>query len=159
MSPDGQVGALPQGVPEGFTAFDPKDDFVGHVGPLYVKFEDDGARVGILVEKRHSNPMGVAHGGMMMTLADMVLGIGCGFITGFRFPHPTISLNCDFVRGPRIGSFVEGKARIARRTRNLMFANCELVAAGEIVLTAAGIFKVPDADKIPPAYRSVFRQD
>ena len=141
------------GVPEGFQPFNPRDDFIGYNGPLWLKPETDGLRVGLLVEKRHCNPMGVVHGGMMMTLADMVMGMGCGFATGMRFPHPTISLNCDFIRGPRIGQFVEGKSRIARRTRNLIFCSCELMSAEEVVLTASGVFKLPDPDKIPERYK------
>lgn len=153
MSADGEAGRTLPGVPEGFVAFNPRDDFVGHNGPLWLKAESDGLRVGLLVEKRHCNPMGVVHGGMMMTLADMVMGMGCGFVTGMRFPHPTISMNCDFIRGPKIGQFVEGMGRIARRTRNLIFSSCELVAGGEVMLTASGVFKMPDPDKIPERYR------
>ena len=152
MSGEG-AAILPAGVPEGFVAFNPRDDFVGYVGPLYIKPESDGLRVGFLIDRRHTNPMGVAHGGMMMTVADMALGIGCGYVTGLRFPHPTVSLNCDFMRGPKLGQFVEGKARIARRTRHFIFANCELTADGEVMMTASGVFKTPDPAKIPAIYR------
>ena len=137
------------GVPDGFEAFHPGDDFVGLVGPLYVKPEADGLRVGLVIEQRHSNPMGIAHGGLLMTLADMVMGVGCGYLTGIRFPHPTISMNGDFVRGPRVGTFVEGKARIARRTKNVLFCSCELTEDGEVFLTSSGVFKSPDPDRLP----------
>lgn len=140
----------PAGIPEGFRAFNPGDDFVGLIGPLYIKPEEDGLRVGLAIERRHSNPMGIAHGGLLMTLADMVMGIGCGFLTGIRFPHPTVSMNSDFVRGPKVGTFVEGKARIARKTRNFVFCSCELTGGGEIFLTASGVFKSPDPDRLPP---------
>jgi len=140
---------LPAGVPEGYQAFNPGDDFISLIGPLYLKLEDDGVRIGLPIERRHSNPMGIAHGGALMTLADMVMGVGCGFLTGIRFPHPTISMNSDFVRGPRVGTFVSGKARIARKTRNFVFCNCELTGNGETYLTASGIFKSPDPDKLP----------
>lgn len=143
------VLALPAGVPPGFETFDPGDDFVGLIGPLFIKGESDGLRVGLVIEKRHSNPMGIAHGGLLMTLADMVMGIGCGYLTGIRFPHPTVSMNSDFVRGPKVGVFVEGKARIARRTRNFVFCSCELVGDGEVCLTSSGVFKAPDPDRLP----------
>ena len=141
---------LPAGIPEGFQAFNPGDDFVGLIGPLYIKPEDDGLRVGLFIERRHSNPMGIAHGGLLMTLADMVMGVGCGFLTGIRFPHPTVSMNSDFVRGPKVGTFVEGKARIARKTRNFVFCSCELTGGDEIFLTASGVFKSPDPERLPP---------
>ena len=52
-------------------------------------------------------------------------------------------------RGARLGQWLEGTARIARRTVNFCFCSCDLVCGGEIVLVASGDFKVPDIDKIP----------
>ncbi|QQS14076.1 MAG: PaaI family thioesterase [Rhodospirillales bacterium] len=140
-------------IPEGFTAFDIPDDFIGLVGPLYVRIEADGMRIGLPLERRHGNPMGVAHGGLLVTVADMVMGIGCGFTTGIRWPHPTISMNCDFVRGAKLGNWVDGKAVVTRRTANFCFCRTELVCAGETVLTASGVFRVPDLKRVPPDRR------
>lgn len=133
--------AMVSGIPEGFVAFDISDDFVRLIGPLHVKPEPDGPRVGMMLEKRHGNPLGIAHGGCLVTLADMVMGFGCGFATGVPSVHPTITLNSDFVRGARIGNWIEGKAVITRRTPNFIFARCDLVCAGDVVLSASGVFK------------------
>lgn len=130
-------------IPDGFIQLDMADDFVRLVGPLYVKLEPDGPRVGLLLEHRHGNPLGIAHGGCLVTLADMVMGFGCGFATKTAGVHPTITLNSDFVRGARIGHWIDGKAVITRRTPNFIFARCDLVCAGEVVLSASGVFKVP----------------
>jgi uncharacterized protein (TIGR00369 family) len=129
-------------IPEGFVVVDIADDFLRLVGPLRVKLEADGPRVGMLLEKRHGNPLGIAHGGCLMTLADMVMGFGCGFATKTPGVHPTITLNSDFVRGARIGNWVEGKAIITRRTPNFIFTRCDLVCAGEVVMSASAVFKV-----------------
>jgi acyl-coenzyme A thioesterase 13 len=141
-------------VPEGFRPLDVRDDFVGLVGPLYYKIEGDKIRLGLPLEPRHGNPMGWAHGGLLVTLADMVMGVGAGHATGMRWPHPTVSLSTEFVRGAKLGQWLEGTARIARRTINFCFCSCDLVAGGEIVLVATGVFKVPDIDKIPAAMRA-----
>lgn len=141
-------------VPEGFQKLDVPDDFVALAGPLWFKVEDDGLRVGLPLEKRHGNPMGWAHGGLLVTVADMVMGLGSGFATGIRWPHPTISLTSEFVRGARLGLWLEGKARIARRTVNFCFASCDLICNGEIVLVSTGVFKVQDVEKIPQEFRA-----
>jgi acyl-coenzyme A thioesterase PaaI-like protein len=99
-------------VPEGFRRLDVTDDFVGLVGPLWFKAEEDGLRIGLPLEKRHGNPMGWAHGGLLVTVADMVMGVGSCFSTGMFWPHPTISLTSEFVRGARLGQWLEGKARV-----------------------------------------------
>ncbi len=141
-------------VPDGFQRFDVRDDFIALAGPLWMKPETDGLRIGLPLEKRHGNPMGWAHGGLLVTVADMVMGVGSGFATGMFWPHPTISLTSEFVRGAPIGQWLEGKARIARRTSNFCFASCDLVCGGEIVLVASGVFKVPDPGKIPEPLRA-----
>lgn len=141
-------------VPPGFRPLEIPDSFVVLVGPLYGKAEPDGLRLGLLLEPRHGNPMGVAHGGLLVTLADMVMGAGSGYHTGIRWPHPTITLNSDFIRGARIGHWVEGKARVTRRTQNFCFCSCDLVSEGNVVLAASGVFKIPDVDRIPEPQRS-----
>jgi acyl-coenzyme A thioesterase PaaI-like protein len=141
-------------VPEGFRKLDVADDFVGLIGPLWYKEEGDRLRVGLPLESRHGNPMGWAHGGLLVTVADMVMGAGSGYYTGMLWPHPTVSLSTEFVRGARLGQWLEGSARVARRTINFCFCSCDLMCGGEVVLIASGVFKVPDADKIPAADRA-----
>ena len=82
------------------------------------------------------------------------MGAGSGHATGIRWPHPTVSLGTEFVRGARLGQWLEGTARIARRTVNFGFGSCDLVCGGEIVLVASGVFKIPDVDRIPEAQRA-----
>ena len=145
---------VPAGIPEGFRKLAVPDQFVALAGPLWVKAESDGLRVGLPLEDRHGNPMGWAHGGLLVTVADMVMGLGSGFATGIFWPHPTISLTSEFVRGAKLGHWLEGKARIARRTVNFCFATCDLICDGEIVLVSSGVFKVPDVDKIPEQFQT-----
>mgnify|MGYP003326954505 FL=1 len=140
-------------VPEGFRKLDVRDDFVGLVGPLWYKPEGDRLRIGLPLETRHGNPMGWAHGGLLVTVADMVMGAGSGYATGILWPHPTVSLSTEFVKGAKLGQWLEGGARIARRTINFCFCSCDLVCGGEVVLIASGVFKVPDVDRIPEAQR------
>ena len=101
-------------IPEGFRELRVTDDFVGLIGPLWYKAEGEKLRVGLPLEPRHGNPMGWAHGGLLVTVADMVMGAGSGHATGIRWPHPTVSLSSEFVRGARLGQWLEGTARIAR---------------------------------------------
>ena len=74
-------------IPEGFRQLRVSDDFVGLIGPLWFKAEGDRLRVGLPLEPRHGNPMGWAHGGLLVTVADMVMGAGCGHATGIRWPQ------------------------------------------------------------------------
>src|SRR4029450_11601558 len=126
-------------IPEGFRKLDVPDDFVGLIGPLWFKVEGEQLRVGLPLEPRHGNPMGWAHGGLLVTVADMVLGVASAPATGISWPHPTVSLSTEFVRGAKLGQWLEGTARIARRTINFCFCSCHLVLRRENVLGAAGV--------------------
>ena len=142
---------------DGFRKLEVTDAFLGLIGPLWFKAEGDSLRVGIPLEQHHGNAMGWAHGGLLVTMADMVMGAGSSHATEIRWPHPTVSLSTEFVRGARLGQWLEGTARIARRTTNFCFASCDLLCGDEIVLLASGVFKVPDVEKIPEPMRSRVR--
>src|SRR5260370_42641222 len=88
-------------IPEGFRKLDVADDFVGLIGPLWFKAEGERLRVGLPLEARHGNPMGWAHGGLLVTAADMVMGAGSGHVTGIRRAHAALSLSTEFLRGAK----------------------------------------------------------
>src|SRR5262249_48447551 len=150
----GWIARMNKLIPEGFRKLDISDEFVSLIGPLWFKAEGERLRVGLPLEPRHGNPLGWAHGGLLVTVADMVMGAGSGYATCIRWPHPTVSLSTEFVRGARLGHWLEGSARVARRTLNFCFCSWDLICDGEIVLVASGVFKVPDIDKIPEAARA-----
>jgi len=52
-------------------------------------------------------------------------------------------MSCDYLAAAAMGSFVEGRGRCLRTTRNMVFAECLLTVAGAPVLRASGIMKVP----------------
>lgn len=137
-------------IPDGFTALPLTYGFVGVVGPLYGKLDAEGrVRLGFSVEERHCNPMRIAHGGMMVTFADMQLPFGVRFQGGLeRHFLMTVNLTVDFLGSAKLGAWVEGETQLLRRTRKLAFAQCIATADGEVALRASGIFKIgPEMDE------------
>src|SRR5262249_50622475 len=106
-------------IPEGFRKLNVRDDFVALVGPLWFKAEGERLRVGLPLEPRHGNPLGWAHGGLLVTVADMVMGAGSVHATGIRWPHPTVSLSTEFVRGAKLGHWLPGSCPPAPPTPHL----------------------------------------
>jgi len=131
-------------IPQGFAELPLRYGFIGVNGPLYAKREADGRlRLGFRVEERHCNPMGIAHGGMLVTFADMQLPFASRFQAGLPDNFlPTINLSVDFLAPARMGAWVEGETHVLRRTKNLVFAQCTVTADGEPALRASGIFKI-----------------
>ena len=127
----------------GFHAL-PNRGFMEMVGPLYARREAAGGIVFALpVEERHCNPMGICHGGMLTTFADMVIVVTAALATPGQALGPTVSLTCDFLAPAPLGRLVEGRGRSLRSTRSLGFAECLLTIAGDPVLRASGIMKLP----------------
>lgn len=114
--------------------------FAETVGPLYLRAAAP-VRFGLLAEARHGNVHGAVHGGLLMTLADQVLGLTVMQSVGLETPVVTVSLHCDFVSAVRPGDWIEGEATITRVTRSLVFVHGSLVHGGGVVLSAAGVWK------------------
>jgi acyl-coenzyme A thioesterase PaaI-like protein len=56
----------------------------------------------------------------------------------------TISLNCDFIAGAKLGDTVIGRAQITRRTRTIVFISAQLTVNDKPILTATGLWKIVD---------------
>jgi uncharacterized protein (TIGR00369 family) len=138
--------------PEGFHRVDfdqgrPDPTFNSHIGSLYVKRGPKGTRdefvMGFRVRQHMCNPAGGLHGGMMMTVADLVGTMGGGTLTGLRKFLPTVSMTFDFVAPARVGDWVEGRVEVVRQTRSLLFTNIYLSVGEEKILRASAIAKIP----------------
>ena len=135
-------------IPEGFAPLPVGGDFMRVNGPLYlrhdVRHESDTVLVGFRVEKRHTNPMGICHGGMLATMADMLLPVCIHRLTpevAGRF-LPTISLQIDYLAPSPLGAWVQGQGQVLRATRSMVFAQGLISADGIPVVRVSGIFKI-----------------
>ncbi len=135
--------------------------FIGFMkvnGPLWGRLDEDGLPLmGFRVEPRHCNPMQVCHGGMLMTFADMLLGFTCAAAAGGKKFMPTVNLSGDYVGPAPLGSWVEGKGRLIRQTRNLGFAEALITADGAPCLRASGIMKIPSQESRAADILQLFR--
>ena len=141
--------------PAGFLRIDfdrgrPDPTFNSLIGALYAKRGEKGTRdefvMGFRVQPNMCNPAGGLHGGMMMTVADLVGTMGGGTLVGLRKFLPTVSMTFDFVAPARVGDWVEGRAEVVRQTRSLLFTNIYLTVGEERFLRASQIAKIPSGD-------------
>lgn len=127
--------------PPGFHIFEEYDGPFGElVGPLFATRPPAPLRFAFLPQKHHANAGGNMHGGMLMMLADQILGMTVRLATnGAR--AVTLNLDCDFVAAARPGEWLEGEAEIIRQTRSVVFVRGAIWRGEEIVLSATGIWK------------------
>lgn len=132
-------------IPEGFVRLALGDNpFVDSVGPLY-GHRDEGLAgrlvMGIRVERRHCSPSGFCHGGMLMSMADMLLVLGANLQAGLDRFTSTVSLSADFLAPVQRGAWLEGRLDVLRTTRNLVFCQGLYRVDGAPVLRVDGIVK------------------
>ena len=146
---------LPDNPPEGFRRIDFDRDradptFNTHIGTLYAKRGEKGTPdefvLGFRVQAHMCNPAGGLHGGMMMTVADLVGTMGGGTLAGIAKFLPTVNMTFDFVAPAWIGDWVEGRPELVRVTRSLLFTNIYLTVGEEKILRASSIAKIPSGD-------------
>lgn len=140
---------MTRSVPDGFQALRLRPNpYIDPSGPLYGRRDGGQLVLGLRVERRHCNPGGTCHGGMLATLADMLLVLGASAQTGNTRYMLTVSLNCDFIGPAPEGSWIEGRLQVLRATRSLVFCQGLLTADGVPVLRSSGIAK-PSGDPDP----------
>ena len=140
--------------PINFSRNGTRSDFNTHIGTLYGKRGEKGTSdafvMGFRVQPHMCNPVGGLHGGMMMTVADLVAGMGTNVLTGMRRFLPTVNMTFDFVAPARVGDWVEGRCEVVRVTRNLAFAHIFLTVGERRILRASSIMKVPSDPAATP---------
>lgn len=128
-------------IPPGFGLFAKSSPFLDLVGPVYAKTDACGLVLGLRIEERHCNRRGFAHGGLLVTLADLVLGYSAGQSESPAVSLVTVNLSADFAGMAKIGDWVEACADVQKKGGSTAFANCYLSIEGVRIVRASGIFK------------------
>jgi uncharacterized protein (TIGR00369 family) len=134
-----------RGVPAGFEPLSIGGPYFRALGPAYLRrTADGGAIVALRVDPRHLNVQGMAHGGMLATLADGALGINLGLARGRRGAQVTVSLTADYLSGVRSGEWLEAHVVVTRMGKRLAYASCDLKVGARHVLRSSAVFALHD---------------
>ncbi|HJV61289.1 MAG TPA: PaaI family thioesterase [Albitalea sp.] len=135
---------MSNGVPPGFVPLPAGGEFISANGPLYLLHRGDEVLLGFRVEARHTNPLGICHGGMMASFCDMLLPMTAHRRVSeiSRRFLPTVSLQIDYLAPTPLGAWVQGEAQVLRTTRTMVFAQGLVSADGVPVARASGIMKI-----------------
>ncbi|MBD8655776.1 PaaI family thioesterase [Oxalobacteraceae sp. CFBP 13730] len=135
--------------PPGFERLNRGGPYMANLGELYCrKFEAE--REGEIVfamriEDKHTNMRGIAHGGMLASLADSALGLGLTLYCEGRQSFVTVNLSTDFIDAARSGDWVEAHVEVQKLGKRMAFANCFLQVGARRILRASGVFAVMNA--------------
>ena len=122
--------------------------FHAAAGPYWVRREDGQRIVGLLGEERHGNGyVGTIHGGVLMTFADIALGMGVVDAADTR-DCVTLQLQMQFAATAPIGSFLTCRPELVRRTSQVVFMRGLIMAGERTVASADGIWKLLESEKL-----------
>ena len=116
--------------------------FMKHLGGLDLKKIDDTKyEFSVKVKEMHLNTGKIAHGGFLSTIADTGMGTAAHRVAGDR-RCVTFNLDIKFISAGMLSDSLKGVVKILRKTRTLVFINCEISNDKGIVVFAAGTWKI-----------------
>lgn len=131
--------------PPGFERLMRGGPYMANLGELYCRRNDGEIVIAMRIEDKHTNMRGIAHGGMLSSLADSALGIGLTLYCEGRQSFVTVNLSTDFVEAARPGDWVEAHIDVQKLGARMAFANCFLQVGARRILRASGVFAVMNA--------------
>ena len=119
-----------------------KKGFMQNIGDLsFKKINDSDYEFSIKVLENFLNTGGIAHGGFIATIADTGMGNAAHIAAGNK-RCVTINLDIKFISAGKLNEKLVGKVKVLKRTKTLVFINCEIFGTEKIVATASGTWKI-----------------
>ena len=108
---------------------------------MSLKINDTDFEFSIKVLESFLNTGGIAHGGFIATIADTGMGNAAHIAAGNK-RCVTINLDIKFISAGKLNEKLVGKVKVLKRTKTLVFINCEIFGTEKIVATASGTWKI-----------------
>ena len=116
--------------------------FMKHLGGLELKqISETQYEFIVVVKEIHLNTGQIAHGGFLASIADTGMGTAAHRVAGDK-RCVTINLDMKFISAGQLGDKLKGNVKILKKTKTLVFINCEISNDKEIVVSASGTWKI-----------------
>ena len=116
--------------------------YMKHLGGLELKqISETQYEFIVEVKEIHLNTGNIAHGGFLASIADTGMGTAAHRVAGDK-RCVTINLDMKFVSAGQLGDKLKGNVNILKKTKTLVFINCEISNDKDIVVSASGTWKI-----------------
>jgi|TARA_B110001452_G_C14803274_1_gene280304 uncharacterized protein (TIGR00369 family) len=116
--------------------------FMRHLGGLDLKkIDDKNYEFFVDVKDFHLNTGKIAHGGFLSTIADTGMGTAAHRVAEDK-RCVTINLNMKFISVAKLGEKLNGNVKILKKTKTLIFINCEINNNKDVIVFASGTWKI-----------------
>ena len=128
-------------IPEGFERHFRHSPLTDPWEPIYSKRTADAVIIGLRLATPHTNSRGMAHGGLIASLADAAMGLSCATRLG-NTRLVTVSLGIDFIGAAQVGQWLAVETDVIKTGSTLCFAQCAVTADGVMCARANATFRV-----------------
>jgi len=116
--------------------------FMKHLGGLDLKkINEANYEFTVKVKDIHLNTGKIAHGGFLSTIADTGMGTAAHRVAGDR-RCVTINLDIKFISAGMLDNVLKGTVKVLKKTKTLVFINCEVSNDKGLVISASGTWKI-----------------
>ena len=116
--------------------------FMKYLGGLDLKkIDENNYEFKVKVQNIHLNTGKIAHGGFLSTIADTGMGTAAHRVAVDR-RCVTINLDMKFISIGMLDDELKGKVKILKKTKTLVFINCEISNDKGLVVSASGTWKI-----------------
>lgn len=129
-------------IPAGFTPAEFAPGFLDHSGPYFLGHADGARVLGLRVREEHRNYVGLAHGGLLTTFADVALSFLVHDSERPRLNVVTNTLTTNFLGPARPGDWLEAHGRIDRIGKQIAYTSGQIRRDGEVLMTMSAVFTI-----------------
>jgi uncharacterized protein (TIGR00369 family) len=129
-------------IPAGFQRHFRQSPLTDPWEPIYSKRTEKAVIIGLRLALPHTNSRGMAHGGLITSLADNAMGLSCGHQLGGTTRLVTASLSVDFIGPAKAGQWLQVETEVIKTGRTLCFAQCMVIVDGVPCARASASFSV-----------------
>lgn len=104
----------------------PPPPVAGLIGLDLVEVRPSEAVFVLQADRRHANPMGTLHGGVLCDLGDAAMGCAAATTLGDGESYTTVELKINFFK-PVWTQKLTATGRVVKRTRRLAYTEAEIV--------------------------------
>ena len=116
--------------------------FMHHNGGLYFReISENEYEFKTIIKEFHLNKREITHGGFICSLIDAGAGTAVHRTTGQK-SCVTVSLDIKFIAPSRKDDELLGNVQILKKTKSMIFINCNLKKNDQLIASATGVWKV-----------------
>ncbi len=117
------------------------------IGFRMLSFADGESRFEMEAGRRHHNPMGTVHGGILCTLADSAMGMAFASTLGEGETFTTLEIKVNYLR-PVFEEKLFATAKVVHRGRTVGLVECDVTTeSGKLVARAVSTCSVLRGEK------------